>query len=329
MYSRLKQRQVRRRVKELFRYGKSLRRAGDARRALETGHRWADIFAKAKQGDARLQAILQRYSRMLVAKREKEKMEDMLREAMEWQEKLRTRPILTGAYLRPSIFNGPLPQMKPLPLHVRSLIHKRRALRDKRQAEQVVLEQLRDDLYHEQRFEASLAHAAKKQGEKVHRIFNPYYTEWDGPLQQRLDEIIQTYKCDVARLTRPYPPELLAAIKAARREKVANKTRERERERRGEVLRCTLRRRRRGPPAHVLATMTAKEKHMDKVARSVSEVGYVGQVKRALGFRLRRPDAWKVETGSLEDKPRLDRLTEEIRAENARRRERDLGGVDS
>lgn len=68
--------------------------------------------------------------------------------------------------------------MKPLPLHVRSLIHKRRALRDKRQAEQVVLEQLRDDLYHEQRFEASLAHAAKKQGEKVHRIFNPYYTEW-------------------------------------------------------------------------------------------------------------------------------------------------------
>lgn len=135
----------------------------------------------------------------------------------------------------------------------------------------------------------------------------------------RTNEIVETLKRDDARAALSYPPDMLETIKAARREKIANKTRELERERRGVVLRRTILRRRQGPPAHVLATMSEKQKHMDKVSRSVSEVGYVAEVKRALGFKFRNPDAWKAEIGQPEDMERLDKMLEEICAENDRR----------
>lgn len=118
----------------------------------------------------------------------------------------------------------------------------------------------------------------------------------------------------------PYPPELLEQIKQARREKVANKTRELQREARGEILPRTIFRRRAGPPAHVLAKMTPMQKHLDQVSRSnVSEVGYVGWAKRKLGWKLRNPDAWKLEGGPEESKERLDKMTEEVMQENDRR----------
>lgn len=142
-----------------------------------------------------------------------------------------------------------------------------------------------------------------------------------APLAETYDGILETYKRDDARLRAPFPPTLLAAIKQARRDRVINKTRERERERHGEILPRTIRRRNKGPPAHVLAKMSLEERKMDKVARSVSEVGYVGMVKRRLGHKLRDRDGWKKEVGSMESRPRLDRMLKEIRDENERRRE--------
>lgn len=139
------------------------------------------------------------------------------------------------------------------------------------------------------------------------------------PLQQARAGITEKLNCDVARKDMQYTPEMLEAIKAARREKVVNKTRELSRERRGEVLRRTILRQSKGPPAHVLAKMTPEQRKMDKVARSVSEVGYVAQVKRKLGFKLRDPEAWKMEIGSLKDKTRLNRMSKEFSDENARR----------
>lgn len=131
----------------------------------------------------------------------------------------------------------------------------------------------------------------------------------------------KTFSRDEARLRTPYPPEMLQAIKAARREKVANKTRELERERRGGTTARSFRRQRQGPPAHVLACMTPEERHMDRVARSLSEVGYIAQVKMKLGMKLRDPEAWKVEFGKPENLSELDEMWEAIDAENARRRE--------
>ena len=125
---------------------------------------------------------------------------------------------------------------------------------------------------------------------------------------------------DEERAQRPFPPALVAQIKAARREKVANKTRELQRERAGLVLRRTLLRRAQGPPAHVLARMSDAQRRMDRAARSVSEVGYVAMVKRRLGWRLRDPEAWKVELGPPEDWERLEREARALVAENERRR---------
>lgn len=60
---------------------------------------------------------------------------------------------------------------------------------------------------------------------------------------------------------------------------------------------------------------------MDRVARSLSEVGYIAQVKMKLGMKLRDPEAWKVEFGKPENLSELDEMWEAIDAENARRRE--------
>ncbi|KZP10408.1 hypothetical protein FIBSPDRAFT_872618 [Athelia psychrophila] len=94
-------------------------------------------------------------------------------------------------------------------------------------------------------------------------VYAPLHNQWVEPLKARYETILQTYRLDEARLHSPYPPGLLAQIKQARRERWANKTRELEleRERRGEVVARTIRRRRQ---AH-------------KVARNVSR----GRICRA------------------------------------------------
>lgn len=113
---------------------------------------------------------------------------------------------------------------------------------------------------------------------------------------------------------------MLEAIKDARHSKVENKSRELERERRGEVLKRTLRRRNQGPPPHLLATMTPKERAEDKAVRSVSEVGYVRMLKVRKGFLLRDDRKWREEEGREEDKERLDEMAKAVRRESAERR---------
>lgn len=94
------------------------------------------------------------------------------------------------------------------------------------------------------------------------------------------------------RAVTPPSDEMLAVIKEARREKIRNKTHEKERERRGEVLKSTLRRRRKRPPAHVISRMSDTDRRRDQIARGVSEVGYVGMVKDLLGRRMKNPTLW-------------------------------------
>ena len=107
-------------------------------------------------------------------------------------------------------------------------------------------------------------------------------------------------------------------MKAARREKVANETREHERQRRGEVLSATRRQSRLGFPAHVVARWDPEVRKAKLIARrSVGEVGYVGQVKRALGYRIPAEDS---EVDELAGE-KLDRLDEELRRSNRRRRD--------
>jgi hypothetical protein len=117
---------------------------------------------------------------------------------------------------------------------------------------------------------------------------------------------------------------MIAQVKEARREKVRNKTRERLRELRGEVLPATIRRANRDPTPHVLSRMSPLRRYYDRVARSTrSEVGYVGWVKRKLGFKLKEPNPWQAEDGKDEDQPRFMKAERQIRMENSRRRKED------
>jgi hypothetical protein len=143
----------------------------------------------------------------------------------------------------------------------------------------------------------------------------------EAPLTSKLQGIVKTYEADEARLRSSFPPEMLAAIKQARRDKILNKTRQLERERRGEILPSTIHRRNKGPPAHILSKMTPEQRKLDKIARHVSEVGYVAMAKMKLGHKLKTPDAWRREIGKPEDMTRLDRMLEEVNLENERRRQ--------
>jgi len=291
-----------------------------ARKELLKYHRWLDVFTKAKAGDAHLQAVLMRYSRMIVVKREVEDTKVRMREEFEFLRKLRHRPILTGGYLRPTLYNPPLPRMKPQPEHVSGMIYKRRKATIKQWAALGETEQWLQDLKHESEFEEQLAKEAEKDQVSLKPVFRDY-DRWADPLRDLTRRTKAMTQASFGRQRMSYSPELLEQIKQARREKVANKTRELQREARGEILNRTIFRARTGPPAHVLAGMTSLQKHLDKVSRSnVSEVGYVGWAKRRLGWKLRKPDAWKVEIGKPENKEVLDAMAEEIRQENERRR---------
>lgn len=69
---------------------------------------------------------------------------------------MRTRPIYTGGFLRPTMYHGPLPRMKPQPEHISMVIKKRIRARDKRlQFKARLLEDL-NDLKLESQFEEGL-----------------------------------------------------------------------------------------------------------------------------------------------------------------------------
>lgn len=194
------------------------------------------------------------------------------------------------------------------------MIHKRRVARRRRIERQRAIFSQFQDLRVEARFEDSLA----AKGAHFEDYFNGLHrAEWRAPLRSCLAEIQAAFERDTARAARSTPPDLLAQLKAARREKVANKTREHERERRGEVLSATRRQSRLGFPAHVLARWDPEVRKANLIARrSVGVVGYVGQVKRALGYKI-PPEEDQVDELTRE---KLDRLEEELRRSNRSRR---------
>lgn len=106
-----------------------------------------------------------------------------------------------------------------------------------------------------------------------------------------------TMERELKRLTSPISESLRQLTLEARREKIANKTRERERERRGEITTAGARRMRKRPPPNVLRKMRSEEREMDRISRSPSEVGYVRKVKLRMGFKLKDDTTWQRETG--------------------------------
>ncbi|KAG2134109.1 hypothetical protein DEU56DRAFT_913777 [Suillus clintonianus] len=345
---------IRFRVRLMFRKNQHVVKAHSAKERLVMGYKWLETFKRAEQGDIKLQSVLSRYDRMIATKREKTAWKRRIREAFNWEAKLRNRPIFKGSFIRPSFDNKLLPRLIPQPAHITGMIVRRRIARDRRWQQRETLKSWAHDLRYESLFEYALLKSARGETVRVarqmrgrmlsdhanrcageverllheeHMSWTPVYTggakyNWDEPFVKRLAELYECTKRDISRLRAAPPAGLILQSKQARREKVANKTIQRQRERSGEVTAYTIKRRRGAPPAHIRELMTPKQLLVDRAIREVSEGGWSGTVKAHMGVHMHTPEKWKAEGGweDEEMKKRLDDMEREIRAENERRR---------
>ncbi|KAF9553461.1 hypothetical protein CPC08DRAFT_754223 [Agrocybe pediades] len=309
--------EVKFRVRLLFRQSKQFTGVEQTRKRLTLGYKYLDFFKKATSGDEHCQKVMIRYSDLIAAKREKTMYTRLMYRTMDEAIAQRNTPIYTGSFIRPSLYNVPLPRMKPQPLATTMIYLKRRKARQRRYEKKEELQEYLQDLQIEQQFEEELWRSARYKFPRAYSGY-PASQEWKTPINDAIYAITQTQVREYQRAAMKFPPDMVAAVFEARRERIRNKTREKERERKGEILRSTLKRRRKAPPPHILSKMTPKQREMDKVARSLSEVGYVALVKRRLGFKLKDPEAG-LELGEKENRPILDQALSVIRAENANR----------
>lgn len=307
------------RVKALFRKNRHLTGTKDTRKYLTQGYKWLAFFEKANAGDEYCQTVLSRYSRLISVKREKVYMLGLADKELEWQNKLRNRPVLTGGFMRPTLFHGPLPRMKPQPIAISGMIRTRMKARTARIEKQARLLADLELLAEERQFEIGLRQLVGADFPTFYSNWSDY-EQWTTPIKQVLREMDEIFMREQDRANRAFPPEMLEGIIEARRTKIRNKTREKERERRGEILQSTLKRQRKGPPAHILAKMSPERRRMDKVSRSLSEVGYVALVKRRLGMGLKDHDAG-LELGEKENRSLLNDAARMLREENKKRAE--------
>ncbi|KAK0457647.1 uncharacterized protein EV420DRAFT_1546692 [Desarmillaria tabescens] len=296
--------------------------------ALRTGYKWLKTFKSAQSGDIKTQEVLQRYDRLVAMKRKKAVLEREELEVLNEENRIRNRPMLTGGLMFPTLWHPALPRMKPQPIKISRMIAKRKRSYENRQ---VLLLRLKEHLRYakgEVALEEGLGVSDSEYGGSVR--------EWTHEIGAALNDNRIYFDRMLARANGPIPQELFERVIQARRNKIANKTRERERERKGEVLMATLRRSRKGPPADVLVRMTPQQREDDRVSRGgIGEVGYLGKVKAQLGWRLSRKDGetrttedgkteiWSIEDGTwidVEKEKKLQVIAEELEQENERRR---------
>ncbi|KAF7331690.1 hypothetical protein MKEN_00048800 [Mycena kentingensis (nom. inval.)] len=330
---------IRWRVKSLFRKHRHVTKTERVQRELLKGYKvhgflrngtlssslaqWLDAFKAAQAGDEKQRAILARYSSLIAKRCEKADWEESIQRELEWQKHLKSRPILTGALMKPTLYLPPLPRMKPQPPSISAIYRARMRARIRRTEAREQLKEDLNDLSIEAAFEQGLLDMGER-FDPVHATQDAF-DGWRQPINTALKTITNYQQREFDRAAMPVSPELENTLKAARREKIANKMRERERERRGEILPRTLRRMRQGPPAHLLVHMDQQARHNDRVVRGISEVGYVGLVKRRVGWKLADGGAGLRRENSLdlegERQVQLRELEKEVAAEQAKRLE--------
>ncbi len=95
-----------------------------------------------------------------------------------WYEKMRTRPIMTGGYLRPTLFHRALPRLVPQPPHITGMITSRRKARERRIARFDTIQEYAKLLNTEFKFEDALVKAVEKKGQTVERVFTEDTAAW-------------------------------------------------------------------------------------------------------------------------------------------------------
>ncbi|KAI6115339.1 hypothetical protein EDD16DRAFT_1482905 [Pisolithus croceorrhizus] len=316
---------VRDRVRVLFRENRHTTSLVQAMKQLRQGHKWLDAFQSAKAGNTNLQAILDRYDRILAVRREEEIWKERIHQVFVQEAYVRTRRIHKGSFIRQSLYNKLLPRIIPQPEHIGGMIRRRRKARERRLGVRDELRGWMDDLKRECRFE--LAAVGREHYRREGEYYGNALGEWLQPLRDKLKITNDALLRDIKRFQEPYSPEMLDAARRARKRKVANKTREKEREARGLYSKSTIKRMQQGPPAHVLAKMTPEQRKLYRIALGPSEGGYTAAVKLKLGMKLRKPDLWKLESGRAENLAMLELKENDIMAENERRQRSDTDEI--
>ncbi|KAH6901372.1 hypothetical protein BKA70DRAFT_694221 [Coprinopsis sp. MPI-PUGE-AT-0042] len=313
--------QIRWRIRKLFEKNQNLTGTAQTIERLNTGYKWLDTFKRAKAGDLRLQSVLERYGRLIETKRKKEHWKQVLRIELEWQEKLRNKPILTGSLLPGTRDNKPMPRLHPQPAKFGSMFIKRRRIRELRLVRQRRYMEEAQDLVRETEFEEGvrrLASGTSRAPDPRHWSLTrgsstshgppdvgspstePAFSketraEWLSPLKLVMDINKRSYALDEARVRTPITPEMVATMARARTFKILNKTHERNITRQGFITNSVVKRKRQAPPSWVLDHMTPEQKHRDRVVRGPSEGGYTGRIKATMGVKMRNPELWKKE----------------------------------
>lgn len=314
---------IRYRIRSLFRENRRTTSGRAAKEQLEQGHKWLDILKRAHAGDTRLKAILDRYDRMIAFKREEEKWRTCIHQVFKEEASTRSRTIFKGSFIRQTFYNRLLPRLVPQPESIGGMIRSRRKARERRIEKQEELYRWLDDLMGEAEFERNLC-VHEKGSQRMEFVGDALY-EWVQPLEDKLIITEDALSRDLERFRAPYPLKLLLAAKEARQRKVANKTRQKEREARGLYFPSTLKRMRRGPPTHICEKMTPEQRRLYQIAQGPAEGGYTAAVKLRLGMKLRNPNLWKLEGGREEDQAILETMESEISSENEQR-QRNAGG---
>ena len=91
---------------------------------------------------------------------------------------MRRRPIMTGGYLRPTLFNKALPRLVPQPLHITGMITSRRKARQRRIELFEKIQEHAKLLYAEVKFEESLMETAEMDGKPTERVFTEDVAGW-------------------------------------------------------------------------------------------------------------------------------------------------------
>ncbi|PPR02167.1 hypothetical protein CVT24_011355 [Panaeolus cyanescens] len=315
------------RVGALFRKYRGLTSPTQTVQKLEIGYKFLAFFQKAPEGGEHEKQVLSRYSRLIEAKRQKIYLNTLIDMEQAELNRLRTRPILTGGFHTPDIYHGPLPWMVPQPPNVSGIILSRRKARAKRLVKQSSTNDTLEDLSIERDLEERAYQEARRLRKDVPKskvYADEAYTAWTTPLKQMLDDISKSYELDAQRANTPYSPELLETIFEARREKIRNKTNQKEREARGEYFASTRKGMRSGPPSHIWQTMSPKQRDIQRVLRQPTKVGWTGMVRRQHGLKLSDDETrWAdaLEKGCPSNRDTLDKVERTLKEESELRRE--------
>ncbi|KAG9123746.1 hypothetical protein FRC07_014081 [Ceratobasidium sp. 392] len=199
------------------------------REVLQLGHRWLDYLTLA-EGDVRKQRVVERFEHRFREMRKRSMWKDIYRREIEWIYRMRTRPILTGHFMLPTIHNRLAPRMYRQPLHLSLMIRWRRLARARRLESQRKWMEWGSDVAREREFERRLVQAGELKAEDAIWL----HDDWTNVIQEHLKRIQNYYNRDRRRALFIFPKHIVDQVLEARRTRIERKTAEAEKLARGE-----------------------------------------------------------------------------------------------